>query len=555
MFRWGKWLIVLALLFGGSGLRAEQTITIGIVTFPTQLHPAIDALATKSYVLAMTRRPVSTYDKDWRLVCMLCEKLPNLEDGSAREIIREDGTRTIELTYTLRENLFWADGVKVTTKDVAFSWQAGRHPQSGYVNADLYARQIADIRIVDERKFIVTRDKYTCDYAATLNDFSVIPEHIERPIFERDPAEYRNRTAYQSDTTNAGLFFGPYRIAAVSRGASVVLERNTHWKGTRPHFDRITVRAIENSAAMEAALLSGAIDYVAGEGGMPIDQAVGLERRFPGRFNVIWQPSLVYAHIDVNLDNPILADLRVRQALMLAADRAQIRQRLLHSRVTIAHHSVNPLDSNFSDRVPHYATDHARAAALLDEAGWKIGPDGIRVNDQGKRLAIDFVAAAGNRQIELVQQVLQANWRKAGIEVRIEQQVGRVFFGQTLDERRFTGLAMYSWLSAPDSIPRTTLHSSQIPTAQNAWAGQNYPGYRDAEMDRVLDDLETQCAPEQQQALWQRLQEKYASELPVLPLWFRSDAFFLPKWLQGVEPTGHQYPTTLWVEYWRRAPS
>lgn len=548
-------LVVLALTLGAWSARAEQALTIGIVTFPTQLHPAIDALATKSYVLAMTRRPVSTYGKDWQPVCMLCERLPNMEDGSAREITKPDGARTLELTYRLKDNLHWADGVKVTTKDVLFSWQVGRHPQSGYVNADLYARQIADLRIVDERTFIVTLEKYRCDFATALTDFSVIPAHIEQRIFERDPAEYRNRTAYQTDTTNPGLFLGPYRIAAVSRGASVVLARNEHWKGTRPHFDRITVRAIENTAAMEAALLSGAIDYIAGEGGMPIDQAVGLERRFPGRFNVIWQPSLVYAHIDVNLDNPILADLRVRQALMLAADRAQIRQRLLHSQVTIAHHSVNPLDSNFSDRVAQYESDTARAVALLEQAGWKMGLDGIRVNAEGKRLAIEFAAAAGNRQIELVQQVLQANWRKVGIEARIEQQVGRVFFGQTLDERRFTGLAMYSWLSAPDSIPRTTLHSSQVPTAENGWSGQNYPGYRDAEMDQVLDDLETQCAPERQQALWQRLQEKYAAELPVLPLWFRSDAFFLPKWLQGVEPTGHQYPTTLWVEYWRRAPS
>jgi peptide/nickel transport system substrate-binding protein len=548
-------LLLLSVMVCGTAAWAQGTLTIGIAAFPTQLHPAIDALATKSYVLAMARRPVSTYDKDWRLVCMLCETLPNLADGSAREIKRADGTRTLELTYRLRDDLFWADGVKVTTKDVRFAWEVGRHPQSGYVNADLYARQIADIRIVDERTFIVTRDKYTCDYAASLTDFSILPAHIEQKRFAENPAEYRNRNGYQTDPTNPGLYLGPYRIASLTRGTALVLERNAHWKGPRPAFDRITVRAIENTAAMEAALLSGAIDYIAGEGGMPIDQAVALERRFPGRFNVIWQPSLVYAHIDVNLDNPILRDVRVRRALMLAADRAQIRQRLLQERVVIAHHSLNPLDRHFTDQVRQYPGDAKAAEALLEEAGWKRGADGIRVNAKGERLQIEFLAASGNRQVELVQQVLQANWRKVGIEARIEQQVARVFFGQTLDERRFTGLAMFSWLSAPDSIPRTTLHSSQIPTAENAWAGQNYPGYRDAEMDAILDGLETQCAPAENAALWRRLQEKYAEDLPALPLWFRSDAFFLPKWLQGVEPTGHQYPTTLWIENWRRAPS
>ncbi len=54
--------------------------------------------------------------------------------------------------------------------------------------------------------------------------------------------------------------------------------------------------------------------------------------------------------------------------------------------------------------------------------------------------------------------------------------------------------------------------------------------------------------------MWHRLQAIYATELPVIPLFFRANAYILPKWLKGVEPTGHQYTTTLWVEHWRAAP-
>jgi peptide/nickel transport system substrate-binding protein len=55
--------------------------------------------------------------------------------------------------------------------------------------------------------------------------------------------------------------------------------------------------------------------------------------------------------------------------------------------------------------------------------------------------------------------------------------------------------------------------------------------------------------------MWHRLQALYAEELPALPLFFRSNPYVLPKWLKGVTPTGHQYPSTLWIEQWRRVPT
>ena len=83
---------------------------------------------------------------------------------------------------------------------------------------------------------------------------------------------------------------------------------------------------------------------VAGELGLPVEQAAALERRTAGRFQVDYKPGLIYEHLDLRLDNPILADVRVRQALLLAIDRAQIVARLFEGRQVVAHGSVNPLD-------------------------------------------------------------------------------------------------------------------------------------------------------------------------------------------------------------------
>ena len=100
-------------------------------------------------------------------------------------------------------------------------------------------------------------------------------------------------------------------------------------------------------------------------------------------------------------------------------------------------------------------------------------------------------------------------------------------------------------------MPRSTLHSDHIPTAENNWGGQNYTGFRNTAMDKVLESIETELDRDKRLALWKRFQEIYATELPVLPLYFRANAYVLPKWLKGIRPTGHQFTTTLWVEDWR----
>ncbi len=178
-------------------------------------------------------------------------------------------------------------------------------------------------------------------------------------------------------------------------------------------------------------------------------------------------------------------------------------------------------------------------------------PASIRRNAAGERLSIELMTTAGNRSREQVQQVLQGMWRQSGIETRIRNEPPRVFFGETLSRRRFQGLALYAWISRPESVPRSTLRSDEIPTAERNWSGQNYGGFRNAEMDALIDAIEGELDRARRLPLWRRLQAIYAEELPALPLWFRADAHVWPPWLDGIRPTGNLSPSTLWVEQWR----
>ena len=539
--------LAFALAATSPAIAAEhQALTVGIIQFPSTLNPNIDAMAAKSYVLGFALRPFTVYDSSWQLACMLCTRLPTIDNGLAVPVDLPDGKKGIDLTYTILPDARWGDGVPVTTADVLFTYEVGRDPKSGVENAELY-RRITGIEIRDDHTFTMHVNKLTFDYAA-INDFVLLPSHIERDAFT-EPAQYRLRTHYNTDPTNPGLYDGPFLPKEVVSGSHILLEPNPHWAGPAPHFHQITVRAIENTAALEANLLSGTIDMVAGELGLPLDEALAFEKRHGGSFNVLYKPGLGYEHVDLDLDRPGLGDRRVREALILGVDRAAISRSLFADHQPVADSFVNPLDAGYTDAVPRYAYDPTRAQTLLDEAGFRKAGDGMRRDGGGRALGFELMTTAGNRSRQLVEQVLQSQWRQIGVDVKIKNEPARVLFGETLRHRRFD-MAMYAWISSPENVPRSILYSSEIPEEANGFSGQNASGFKNADMDRLIDALETELDKDKRKALWADAQRLYAAELPSLPLFFRSDAFILPKWLTGVHPTGNQYPSTLWVTDW-----
>ncbi|MDX6750817.1 peptide ABC transporter substrate-binding protein [Geminicoccaceae bacterium 1502E] len=531
-----------------AGAAERRNLAIGISQFPSNLHPNIDSMAAKSYVLGLTHRPLTTFDASWQLVPMLAVELPTFENGQAVEETPPGGGRGVALTWRILPEARWGDGTPVTTKDVLFTWEVGRHPESGIGNAELY-RRLWKVEALDEKTFVLHDEKLGFNYNG-LNDFRLLPEHLERPVFEADPKAYRHRTLFDTDSTNPGLSLGPYRIASVVPGSHLLFERNPQWWGPAPAFDSIAVRAIENTAALEANLLSGEIDMIEGSLGLTLDQALAFEERHGERFRLLYKPGLVYEHLDLMHDNPALADRRVRRALLHGLDREGMALQLFAGRQPVAATSVHPLDWVHDEALAPLPHDPRKAAALLDEAGWRRGAGGIRRNEAGETLRLELMSTAGNRTRELVEQVLQAQWRQLGIEVQIRNEPPRVFFGETVSKRRFSGMALFAWISSPENPPRSTLHSAEIPTEAGGWSGQNYGGYRSARMDALIDAIEIELDREKRRALWHELQALYAEDLPALPLFFRAEPHIWPRWLEGPRPTGHMAPVTLWVEEW-----
>ena len=531
----------------GAASHPPDELAIGVTQFASTLSPVIDQMFVKDYVLGAVVRPLVSFDPDWKLVCMLCTEVPSFDNGRAQKVDLGDGKTGIAITYTLLPDARWGDGRPVTTEDVAFSYQLGKIPQLGVADAEAY-RRVVKVEIKDAKTFTVTLDRVTFDYPAA-GAVPILPAHLEQPAIA-DPAQYRFHTLYDTDPTNPGLYDGPYLVTAVVPGSHIILERNPGWSGPPGFFRRIVIWTVENTAALEANLLAGGLDMVAGELGFSLDEALAFEKRHGQAFRILYKPGLSYEHIDTNLANPILADLRVRQALLYGIDRKAISDQIFSGRDPVADSFVPPLDPAFAHDLPHYGYDPDKARALLDDAGWRQGTDGIRRKD-GAPLTLELATTSGNRTREMIEQVLQAQWRQIGISVGLKNQPARLLIGDTTKHRNFK-MAMFAWVGAPENVPRAELSSQQIPAAENGWSGQNFDGYNNPDFDKLMDAIEVELDPAKRFDMWRQLQTIYAEQLPALPLYFRADAFVLPKWLDGVTPTGHDAPSTLWIEKWHR---
>lgn len=542
-------LAALALLLPLAPAAAKDDLVIGVAQFPSSLHPDIDPEVVKSYTLGFATRPLTAFDKDWKLVCLLCTALPTIENGLAKFEDRPDGSRGLAVTFKLKSDLAWGDGEPVTAEDIAFTWKAANDPRSGFANQHSWT-QIERVEVVDPHTAILHLPKATYDY----NQWgTILPAHIEQAALARvsGPGDYVKQTTYNRAPMTPGLYNGPFMITDYQSGTQIVLEPNPHWAGPKPGFKRIVIRTIENTAALQANLLSGDVDMVPGEGiGLTIDQVLALRKQQPDRFEYIFKPSLNYEHIDLQSGNPILADLRVRKALLLATDRKTLNDRLFEGMQPVAATWVNPLSDYYTDDVPHYGYDPAQARALLAEAGWKPGSDGICRNDKGDRLSLEITTTAGNRLRELTEQVLQSQWKAAGIEATIKNEPARTLFGETLKKRAFSGMVMYAWSSGIGTSPRQTLSSDQIPDTANGYGGSNYVAFRNAQMDADIAKMETEIDPAKRKPIWAEMQRIYAEQLPILPLFFRAEAHVVPKWLKGYAPTGHNSYDVLWAEDW-----
>lgn len=533
---------------------SNKELKIGITQEFENLNPLIMSMSATSYMYSMVGRTLVTLDPDGKWVPQLAKKIPTISDGSAKFTADKKG---IVANWEILDNAKWNDGTQITCADFDFARTVAASPNVSIGEKETYT-QVAKIEWdkATPKKCTFTYEKARWDFYQ-LGRFFPLPKHLEEAVFKKYGAQkegYEKNSNYTKNPTMKGLYNGPYQIAEVKLGSHVTFVPNKDFYGQAPKIQKIIVRLIPNTGTLEANLRTGEIDTI-GTLGMAFDQAVAFDKKVKNEnlpFEVVFKPSVTYEHIDLNLDNPILKDVRVRKALVLAINRDELVKALFDGRQTAAIHNTTPIDPWFTNdgkKITLYPHSRREAGRLLEDAGWKLDKDGFRYKD-GKKLSLQFMTTAGNKTRETVQTYLQGQWKDAGIEVVIKNEPAKVFFGETTRKRQYAAMAMYAWVSSPESTPRSNLHSASIPTDKNGWSGQNYTNWKNKSVDEAIDKLDTEFDGKKRIELAHQILKAYTEEVPVIPLYYRSDVAVKPKGLSNFRLAGHQFSETNEVETW-----
>ncbi|KYG63697.1 ABC transporter substrate-binding protein [Bdellovibrio bacteriovorus] len=548
----------LAMSFATPGMAAPTNaeLKIGISQEFETLNPLIMSMSASVYMYRMVGRSLVVLTPEGKWVTQLAKEIPSLDKGTAK-IIEAGGKKKVQANWEIIEAAKWGDGKPVICQDFITAHKIATSANVSVGEKENWTQvEKIDIDPKNPKKCTFTYDKAKWDFYQ-LAQFFPVPTHLELPVFEKYGKQkegYDKNSTYVRNPTNPGLYNGPYVITDVKLGSHVAFAPNPQFYGKQPNIKKVVVKLIPNTGTMEANLRSGTIDMISTLG-MDFDQALAFDKKVKAEklpYVVHFVPSVTYEHIDLKLDNPILADVKVRKALLTSINREDLVKALFENKQEVAIHNVSPKDPWFTTDpkfITKYPYSKRNAGKLLDEAGWKMGADGIRVKD-GKRLSLNFQTTAGNKTRELVQVYLQNQWKQSGIEVLVKNEPARVFFGDTMTKRKFEGLALFAWVSSPENSPRSTVGSKSIPTKDNGWSGQNFHGWKNPEVDKNLDALDVEFNAKKREEIVHNILKLYTDEVPVLPLFYRSDISVSPANLKNYKMAGHQFYETNNIEDW-----
>jgi len=524
-------------------------LVVGQLQFLTNFHPLIQVNNTKRLQVNYGLLPLTAFDWNAENECILCEQVPTLENGLAKVVTRTDGSQGMRVQFTLKKGLAWGDGQPVTTKDVAFTLKMANDPNIGFSEFNPWVRA-KSIEIIDDRTFVLVLPKVTPSFASWDQ---ILPEHLEGPVYAANGSSetYVKKTLYNTDPTNPGLWNGPFVLSEYRTGTRITWAPNAYWPGKKAKLQKITLTYRNNSSALVQGLLAGEIDAVpVSPGGISFGQMLDVHKQ-RSDLRIDTAPGTNLERIALNLDNPILADVRVRRALLMGIDRQAITQALFDGQQTVANSLLSDSNPLFDAKIPRYGFDPQAAAKLLAEAGWTPADDGICTNKHGDRLAIDLTTVAGNQTREQIALVIQDQLKQICVEIKPQFMPLQKYNGDLSRHRQFSGMIMSSIRFSPSTSPRIALGTDRIPSAHNSWVGNNFSGYSSSRMDSALDSFQAALSADDKKAAWDEIQQTFAEDLPMLPLYFYAEAYVTVPGLEAFRQNTFD-PLMIWAKNWDR---
>jgi peptide/nickel transport system substrate-binding protein len=407
------------------------------------------------------------------------------------------------ITYRIRPDARWSDGVPVTADDFHYLWRNsnGSNSKTDVFTTTGYERIKQVTGSADGKTVTAVFDEKFADWQSLFAN--LLPAHYVR----RQPGGWNRGLDKHPERIPSG---GPFRIAGFRSGQTVTLERNDQYWGPKAHLDKIVIRLVPDSDAQLDALRNHEADLIAPE---PTADLINHIRRLPGVRSQA-RPSLGFEHLTFNLKHPILADLAVRQAIATAIDTQQLVDRLLR-----------PVDPNgqvlgnriwltgqqpYQDHTGGYGKGNTQAARqLLEQAGWTLGGDGVYAKD-GKRLQLRYSTFTGDPRRKAQGELLQAQLADAGIQLRIANTTLGTLFDWLTDGN--FDIADFYWLGNPFVI-------SSNQDLYRPGSGNNVAKFADPTVDALFQQAIGELDPARAAAIGNQIDQQLWTQLPSIPLY------------------------------------
>jgi len=492
---------------------------------PTLINPHF-ATGTKDQDASyLFYEPLAVWDADANLIPKLAAEIPSRDNGG----LSADGKTVV---WKLKQGVKWHDGQPFTADDVVFNWKYASDPATAAVTAGVYADMT--VEKVDDHTVRINFAKPTPFWASAFVGYNgmIIPQHVFEP--------YSGAKSRQAPANLAPVGTGCYKFKEFHPGDFVTGAINEDYhEPNRPFFDAVEMKGGgDATSAARAVLQTGEYDFA---WNLQVADNVLKQLEAGGKGHIQLTKGASVEHIQLNPTDPnkevdgerssiktvhpTFSDPNVRQAMKLLIDRASV-QKYIYGRTGEATGNYVNGPSQFVSKNTSWEFNLAKAKDILDKAGYKPGPDGIRVKD-GKKLDYLFQTSInGPRQQN--QEIVKAVCKQAGININIKAVLASVFFSSDAGNpdtypKFYADMQMYTTQPGqPDpAIWLRSFLSDEIANKANKWSGRNVTRYRNPEFDKTWNAAQTEVDPVKRAELLIKCNDLPVNDIVVIPEIFR----------------------------------
>jgi peptide/nickel transport system substrate-binding protein len=427
--------------------RRGGTLRVGLDVDADTLDPRLTKNTSGFRVKELAFNGLVAINPDYSAAPDLAEKWENPDDKT--------------WVFHIRQGVKFHDNSNLTANDVKYTYESVLD-QSFNSPARAFYLSVASVEAVDPNTVKFTLKDPFAPFLSYM-DLAIVPQ----------------ASASKSDFGTKPIGTGPFKVDTWNTGDSIEFSAFDGFYGGRANLDRVRVRVVPDNSARVVALESGDLDFVQSplspQDVSRIQSAGGL------KLKVDRTPAAGYTYVNLNTADPILSDKNVRQALSHLVNKQQIIDTIYKGIGQPANGPIVPGMWAYSPDIMSYDYNPDKAKQLLDDAGWKVGGDGIRTKD-GNRMSLVVRTHSEDPDRKQLIQVLQSEFQNVGIDATTNTVEFPALF-QDVQDGKYQ-VVVIGWLNLSDPDRATFRQFTIDGTA-------NYGKYKNDQVDNLLKQART----------------------------------------------------------------